>query len=144
MKNILLLISLFICLKAMGQVNQGDPINATDINKIQNYSTTEILTGGKWVDGKPVYRLCLNGFSANANNTVLITGKNIENLVKVYGNYTYSSGRRIVFPYMGPDYYFVNVDLNTGEIYLTAKDYYNTDGVDQKIYACFEYTKSTD
>ena len=46
--------------------------NATDISNIGAYSTTEVDTGKKWIDGKSIYRKCLTGTTPSGNSSSLI------------------------------------------------------------------------
>lgn len=58
-----------------------------------SYSTEETLTGGTWIDGKPIYRKCLTGlsytFTGNAWNGTNIDMTGVDTLVNVM---PYSSG----------------------------------------------------
>lgn len=48
--------------------------NATDISNIGAYSTTEVDTGKKWIDGKSIYRKCLTGTTpTGSTSSTLIT-----------------------------------------------------------------------
>ena len=54
-------------------------VSSNAVAQALSYSTTEQLTGGKWIDGKPIYRI---GAKVNANFGVgsLVTLLNITNL----------------------------------------------------------------
>lgn len=54
------------------------------LSKAESYSTTEQLTGGTWIDGKPIYRCVMTGlsFGGQANAWSTITGTDaIRNVI---------------------------------------------------------------
>ena len=51
-------------------------------SNLANYSTSEIKTGGRWTDGKPIYRKVIN-FGALPNADIKRVNHNIANLDKV-------------------------------------------------------------
>ena len=55
------------------------------VSDSNSYSTEETLTGGKWIDGKPIYRKCFNGSWTIPNSTWsdIITVPNIEQLIRI-------------------------------------------------------------
>ena len=52
-----------------------------------SYSTNEILTGGTWIDGKPIYRIVLDSTTAISSGAVSIdvASLHIESLVRMDG-----------------------------------------------------------
>lgn len=48
--------------------------------EVEDYSTTEINTGKKWIDGKPIYRKC---FSQNNINNIATGITNIDSMIKM-------------------------------------------------------------
>jgi hypothetical protein len=143
-------------------VNGQTPINATNLNKIENqleandtatttnatnienlgaYSTTEIVVG-TWTDGKPLYRKIYTvGALKNNGSTVLNFSSEIR--VKTFdvfcsnGNYTFK------LPVVGTNYiatfYRVDTNINLIEIQTTSDRTSYTDN-----YAIVYYTKTTD
>lgn len=61
----------------------SDPI-IEYVDNLNSYSTEETLTGGTWIDGKPIYRKCFNGSWTVPNSTWsdIITVPNIEQLIR--------------------------------------------------------------
>lgn len=65
------------------------------VDKQHSYSTTETLTGGTWIDGKPIYRKTfnLNNFGGTYNDpitgffTIDLTAENIETCLPINGNF---------------------------------------------------------
>ena len=109
-----------------------------------SYSETEQKTGGKWIDGKPIYRKVV-ACGALPNNTTKNVAHNISNVGRFINYYGTAKGNTttINIPYLdgsGHDYsVFVNVN-NTNVVIRTYKDrsaYTDT-------YIILEYTKSTD
>ena len=108
-----------------------------------DYSTSEVNTGLKWINGKPIYRKVVN-FGALPNSTYKIINHNISNInfiVKVEcvttdGTYYFEIPRAGI-----PNMY--SVDLYTTKTKITIEtsiDYsaYTT------TYVILEYTKTTD
>lgn len=52
-----------------------------DLPNINSYSTTESVTGGTWVDGKPIYRIVINTGAVEPLTSTMI-------LSRVAGSYT--------------------------------------------------------
>ena len=96
------------------------------------YSTEEVNTGKKWIDGKPIYRKAYNG--TVANGTVVIT--NVDTLVDSGGSFF---GGRVwsVFPYTLATGNFCSPEVQSGTIILVSS--FSGEG---RIW--FEYTKTTD
>lgn len=51
--------------------------------RAQSYSTTETLTGGKWIDGKPIYRKVVTGLSFSLSNNNFTT-INLQNEIEFF------------------------------------------------------------
>ena len=105
-----------------------------DIQAAQSYSTTETLTGGTWIDGKPIYRKVINTTSL-ANNTVLI--QNVDTVINSGGTAgTSAQMQPYPFPMSG---YTKHWDLtSTGDLK------YRCDSTTAIVQIWFEYTKTTD
>ena len=65
----------------------------TDLNHNLSYSTTETLTGGTWIDGKPIYRRVIQG-NFNPNPTEAAFSYNIltKGTVSSLNNIPYITG----------------------------------------------------
>lgn len=52
-----------------------------------SYSTEEMATGGKWIDGKPIYRKVYTGIVANTTGYNVLGGiiSNIDSIIKLGG-----------------------------------------------------------
>lgn len=79
-------------------------VSTTDTPLNPDYSTAEINTGAKWIDGKPIYRKCYYSATNWANNTVIDTISNVSYVVnlisisstntnEIYQNYSDGSSR---------------------------------------------------
>ena len=78
------------------------------VDNSNSYSTEEVKTGGKWIDGKPIYRIILSNV---ITGTIQNIAHNIEN-IDSYVNLT---------PYMVPaDGTQLFPSFNTGSYYLTV------------------------
>ena len=64
------------------QINE---INSS-LTKLKTYSTTEIDTGEKWIDGKSIYRKVITGGSISESNYIALDiGVNIDTLISASG-----------------------------------------------------------
>ena len=115
------------------------------INTIKNnglsYNTTETLTGGKWIDGKPIYRKVVD-CGALTNNTPKNVAHNIQNISFVVNYYAISANGTdwMSLPASwGSALVGISVDLTNIIIrpYSDRRSYTTT-------YAIIEYTKTTD
>ena len=52
-------------------------------NPKQIYSSDEVLTGGVWIDGSPIYRIIFSQSYANQNDGVDLTDLNIKTVVSM-------------------------------------------------------------
>lgn len=117
-----------------GSSNKNEFVDAKN-----SYSTTETLTGGTWINGKPIYR------KAYHFNTTLSVGQNIYTIDVGQANFdtlikTYYIGRRsnmtdvmtAYFPtWTAEKYTGLKISVNDGEVMFVD-------------YIIFEYTKKKD
>lgn len=115
----------------------GDPI-------IMDYSTTEINTGVKWIDGSAIYKKTIN-FGALPNATSKSVAHGISNLgilIKFEGVASNSSGRRLPLPILyEPSSATFNTQLdcnNTAINIVTTQDQ-----SEYSAYVTLYYTKSS-
>ena len=116
------------------------------VDSSNSYSTDEVKTGGKWIDGKPIYRKVVN-FGALPNATikeVSFDNINADTFVKIEGIAMNNSGSAVTIPFADISAatqsiaIFINsssVSINTGT--TNRSDY-------TKCYVTIEYTKTTD
>lgn len=106
------------------------------LQNAESYSTTETLTGGKWIDGKPIYRRVLDNGSWVSNLSIDVSSFNIDTLVHldILGRqYNNNTGSKWVISTM--DY---------RQAYISGSNILTTSGDEYKRYAIIEYTKTTD
>jgi hypothetical protein len=121
---------------------QDNVINT--LNEQRSYSTEEVNTGKKWIDGKPIYRQTFN-IGNLPNNTAKVINFSIQNLndiVKVEG-IANTTNIVLPIPYTSPD--------NTERISVYIAKVWgnitvNTISDMSSYYGCvtIEYTKTTD
>ena len=109
-----------------------------------SYSTNEILTGGKWIDGKPIYRITLVYKGETTQNVPIDIGiiSNVEDVEDFKGTLKFDRGNVIHLGYMNNDnnkVFEANIDP-TGKV--TAISPYNN--ANSNITITVEYTKTTD
>jgi len=76
-------------------------VTSNAVAKSLSYSTTEQATGGKWIDGKPIYRkvIEINSVTASASSQGFSHGvTGLEKIITLYGNCVISNRERM-FPY---------------------------------------------
>lgn len=53
--------------------------------EVADYSTNEVNTGKKWIDGKPIYRKCYSGNTGNDNISIDSGITNIDQIILLDG-----------------------------------------------------------
>ena len=104
------------------------------VEEKNSYSTTEMLTGGKWIDGKPIYKISFDRTFTN-NETVLT---NVDTLVHQYGMFV-NGAILDAFPKDAGNSGYNHLRLNpsTHIVYVDANGTY-------RDIITVEYTKTTD
>ena len=122
-------------------VDNMHSVTSNAVAKSLSYSTTEQKTGGKWIDGKPIYKKTIQ-FNM-LNGVVSIGNLNIDKVVQMNGIITHTSGNIVTFPY----YYsaenncFVYMMSSKTELYCYYQGSWNTSA---PVELTIEYTKTTD
>ena len=88
------------------------------IQDAQSYSTTEEKTGGKWIDGKDIYRKTYYSATNWSNGTIIDTISNISSIIDVRDITTFSlTGFSYVnYGNDGGNYAMTSINLTTGAI----------------------------
>lgn len=81
-----------------------------------NYSTEETLTGGTWIDGKPIYRKTFTYNITATGHIIIATISNLGTVVNLQGNCLTSAGL-----YVPANIFFVSADY-CFFVYLNAND----------------------
>lgn len=125
-----------------------DSYSCKYINDLVDYSTTEIKTGKKWIDGKPIYRKVFynEGTLTYTNNKATIPSNisNMSALTKIEGIVNDSVGGYYTLPYIniGQLSYGIGLEYdNSGNIVVKQSAY---DTRLTKYVFVLEYTKTTD
>lgn len=121
----------------------GDGLNLSEsgelsaINQIVDYSTTEVNTRKKWIDGKNIYQKVITGDTLPVNNSVLVS--NVDFCINAYGAQLYDEGgtneRWYNFPYISN----LRWELRTNSHQITILN--TSGGQGTKFKWIFEYTK---
>ena len=139
--------AVYVYIKAtsgLAENQQENVLNDTKnyIDGTNSYSTDEVKTGGKWIDGKPIYKKTIS-CGALPNKAIKTVAHNITDLdlvTKCYG--TARNGEyRIILPNPG------NVSSSTIEVYVNDTEIViqtNSDRSKYNSYITIEYTKATD
>lgn len=125
------------------------------VDKSNSYSTTEIKTGGTWIDGKPIYRKTFTGIINSViqtipfDNTDIIIRK-IETLFSDINNdgvgtfnsfFAFTDSDNYIdirAHYLQDDLVFIVTNRNANEGVITPAF------TNAEIYITIEYTKTTD
>ena len=103
-----------------------------------SYSTNEVKTGGKWIDGKPIYRKTIDcgALPNNTSKTVAHGISNLEKAIMVSGFAINNNWEFIYIPHALYGFYInkTNIVMNTTFDYSSYTETYIT----------IEYTKTTD
>ena len=124
--------------------------NTTAITNLQTYSTTEVNTGQKWIDNKPIYRKVIN----IANSTSIYNGATINGNVAngermwIVNAWYQNPGEQATIPFNwnlgGTNWLRINVkNSSTGELNISTSDNF-TSSTQRNVYIILEYTKTTD
>lgn len=132
------------CIKATPAYVEPDTVSdmVNTLRTQDSYSTSEVNTGKKWIDGKPIYRKCYYSATGWANNTVIDTITDIDMVVEL----------RAIGRDSGDNCYFQNHDNSGNFVLVTYKP--STSEIIVKRQGSFannypswniiEYTKTTD
>ena len=80
--------------------NDMHPVTSNAVAESKSYSTTETLTGGTWIDGKPIYRKVFTGL--NYGNVTVNTWYNLGITITNINKLIYARGLRTQ-DYLIPD-----------------------------------------
>ena len=115
------------------------------LNEERSYSTSEVNTGKKWIDGKPIYRKTIDcGALPNATSKAVAHNiTNVDFVVSMQGVASIPGGNKIPLPFVDTTTFPNEVQMYTtsNDVVLRAQgnrsNYTNT-------YVTIEYTKTTD
>lgn len=138
--------AVFWYIKATTGIIESEATEMLNLYNEQNsYSTSEINTGKKWIDGKPIYRKVIEiGVLPNATSKSVAHGiSNLGRVVQLYGTFINSPNKWATIPWVSTVAAGNNVFCE-----VDASDVRVTTGVDRSTdtdcYVILEYTKTTD
>ena len=116
------------------------------VDSSNSYSTDEVKTGGKWIDGKPIYRKVVN-FGALPNATikeVSFDNINADTFVKIEGIAMSNSGTAVTIPFTDTSSatQSITIIINSSSVSINTGTTNRSDYT--KCYITIEYTKTTD
>ena len=98
-------------------LNNMQSVTSNAVAESLSYSTSEVATGGKWIDGKPIYRIAFKKVIADIGNmtdvvlTNILADKNIDTLVTLRGS-VYFVGNSVKTPMPNKAIQLVYVESN--------------------------------
>lgn len=115
---------------------------------IMDYSTSEINTGAKWIDGKPIYRRAFTGTITNTAGTrattTLWSSSTIDTLVDTGGEISYGEDGKASIPQGQGTEGYRYVYLQTGTHDLLLAVLYSNESYTNRPYKVWvEYTKNS-
>jgi hypothetical protein len=114
---------------------------ANIINGERSYSTSEVNTGKKWIDGKPIYRKVIEGSITAVDMDINHNIANIDSLVNVIPYMVSNDGNTVNTPFnISTTYYFTSYATKTQLKIMAGSTYVNAN----KYRMILEYTKTTD
>lgn len=102
-----------------------------------DYSTTEQVTGQKWIDGKPIYQKTFNLTFITNQLDVDLTALSVESVVKIDGGVYNLSGSFVPFGYESAVSAYTSTASN-----IHINNIYSSDRTNG--YVTIQYTKTTD
>lgn len=116
-------------------------VRAVNEGLLDSYSTNEVKTNKKWINGKPIYRKVFTGTTPSTNYTKFVDIPNLEKLVQGWGTVNIS-GNDTTIP-------FVNLINNKYFYFYASSDgiytHFSADTYGNKPFVFIaEYTKTTD
>lgn len=110
----------------------------TLISNDNTYSTEEIKTSKKWIDGKPIYRKIISGKITESAQNINHQIKNIDSYVKIE---PYMVTDTLLYPsFSTGNYYFTIFAASKTQLILQTIDGY----INSNYRVTLEYTKTTD
>lgn len=120
-------------------IDNMHPVSSDGVARALSYSTEEIATGGKWIDGKPIYRKAYDVYGFGILNEVAIdTNLNNTNInvISVGGTFrVYSEGSTYNWLQIG--YGTSGLRITQTNIVFQAGSYYTN-----AVLCWIEYTKN--
>lgn len=140
----------FIKGQIMGSANHNNPSNDVVLSEkaildAETYSSGEVKTNKRWVDGKPIYRKCFDITPVSQNSSYAHSITSFENLVSISGSSKRSSDGQIqALPgtYTNWEIYIYDVNVNDFRLRYSDNQWNNT-GTKRAV-VILEYTKTTD
>ena len=131
-------------LEGSGDIVISGSGGGTGLSELPAYSTNEVLTPRRWVDGRPIYSKAvkLTSFALTADVWTYVSHgiNNLSEITSVSGSYADSSGNMGSFPFLGSAGCNVGYSVEATQVGLLAVNAERT----ITGYFVMEYTKTTD
>lgn len=133
-----------LAIKATPAYVEPDTVNdmVNTLRTQDSYSTEEVNTGKKWIDGKPIYRRVIDDWTPSVSSSYDVTSWNIDKMVNIGGFIVEVNGNILNIPYYVGSHDGLAIHLNntkTSLIAIITGSYATTN-----VVAVIEYTKTTD
>ena len=142
-------------LNSLAQAQADDELIIYDVSegeskKIQvqalnnpNYSTEETLTGGKWIDGKPIYRKCLTITNLIQETNISVASLGIDSLIRINGTFEDADNKVVIGNLYYDIYKFVGIYYRKSDNVIRIERSTDLSGTNTTVIV-LEYTKTTD
>ena len=132
--------AVYFYIKATSGLSENAQDNVINtLNEQRSYSTSEVNTGKKWIDGKPIYEITIKDNNINTTPKVLYTIPNLSSIVKIQAIYKSSTN---IFPawYAGSS----GFNWARGDGNNLIWEYGSGVTAPEEVTVTIEYTKTTD
>ena len=113
------------------------------VEEKNSYSTTEMLTGGKWIDGKPIYRKCLTITNLIQESIISVASLGIDSLIRINGTFEDADNKVVIGNVYYNIYKFVGIFYRKSDNVLKIERSTDLSGTNTTVIV-LEYTKTTD
>lgn len=121
-----------------------DGYSCNYVNGINTYSTDEVDTGKKWIDGKKIYRIVVPFTTGTSTGSWLSENVSISNIDNILPNWELNI-KYSTYWYKVPNDIVTEVRISSSSTQLTIEYYMNGAGfAGANAIAIIEYTKTTD
>lgn len=108
---------------------------------MSKYSTSEVLTGDTWIDGKPIYRKAVQGTFASTNKTWRTQNHGISGIDAIINYYGYILNDMSQYTPLNYVYGVTSNSTIVTDTDIGTYSYDNTRVLGQPMVAIIEYTK---
>ena len=121
-------------------------VTSNAVAKAISYISSEVNTGKKWIDGKPIYRITLKNVASDIGRDVdvvlssILVDKNVDTLVELRG-YVNFIEHSLIEPMPST---YLRLFYETSDKYIYIRNNLSSSTTNNVVMLIAEYTKTTD